>query len=167
MSNKLINDLFERKPYLKEENKSPNIGDFKYGISSSVQEILGGVNAYRYDIYKSKNKNGSIKNMGGGNPISFKTYKYVKKDINDYLDKSILSDYPHTAGNQKLKNKVIDYLSTLNVNVDSSEVLFTASTTHAYKLLLESIIRRHDVVLIPSPTYGLFVYGPEKVGGNV
>ena len=166
-NNKLIIDLLKRKPYLKEENKSPNIGDFQYGKTSSVQEILGGVNAYRYDIYKNTNKKGTIKNLGGGNPIPFKTYKYVKKDINDYLDKNILSNYPHTSGNPKLKNEVINYLNSINVNVENNELLFTASTTHAYKLLLESIVRRHDVVLIPTPTYGLFVYGPEKVGGKV
>ena len=121
-NNKLINDLLKRKPYLKEENKSPNIGDFQYGKTSNVQEILGGVNAYRYNIYKNTNKKGTIKNLGGGNPIPFKTYKYVKKGINDYLDKNILSNYPHTSGNPKLKNEVINYLNSINVNVENNDI---------------------------------------------
>lgn len=166
-NNKLINELLERKLYLKEKNKSPNIGEFLYGYSSSVQEILTGVNAYRYDIYKNNKKTGFIKNLGGGDPISFKTYKYVKNDINDLFNKNILSKYPHTSGEKKYKSKVVDYLKSIGVNIDVDELLFSASTTHAYNLLLESILRRHDVVLIPSPTYGLFVYGPEKLGGRV
>ena len=134
--NKVIEDLINRKTYLKEENRSPNIGEFKYGKSSSIDEILGGVNAYRYDIYKTVKKKGKIINLGGGDPLPFKTYKYVKEDINKYLRDGELSEYPQTSGNKKIKNTIINYLKTLNIEIESNELVFTNSTTHAYTLIL-------------------------------
>ncbi len=165
---KACEEITKRKPYLLENNSSPNIGEFKYGKSESIEKILGGVNTYRYDIYKQGTTNGKIKNLGGGDPIDYKTYKYVKKDINKCFDRALLSEYPHTAGDKKVKETLIKYLNSINIkSINSDEILITPSTTFAYTLLMNSIVRRYDVVIIPTPTYGLFVYGPEKAGGKV
>ena len=166
--NKVYEELIKRKPYLLEENSSPNIGYFEYGKSKNIENILRGVNTYRYDIYRQKTRKGKIYSLGGGDPIDYKMYKYVKKDINKCLRTAKLSQYPHTIGNKKVKEKVLDYLDSIDIkNIGSEELLITPSTTYAYSLLINSIVRRYDVVLIPTPTYGLFVYGPEKAGGRV
>ena len=167
-NNKVYEELIKRKPYLLEENKSPNVGYFKYGKSENMEELLKGVNTYRYDIYREETRKGSICSLGGGDPITYKTYKYIKKDINKYLKTNQLSNYPHTTGDEEVKEKLIDYLNSIDIkNISNEELLITPSTTYAYSLLMNSIVRRYDVVLIPTPTYGLFVYGPEKVGGKV
>ena len=165
---KVYEELIERKQYLKEENPSPNVGEFKYGNSKNIDTILKGVNAYRYDIYKLPKKTGRIKSLGGGDPIKYKTYKYIKKDIKNYLKQDNLNEYPYTEGSKGIKNILIDYLNSINIkNINLNEMLLTPSTTYAYTLLLKSIVRKYDVILIPTPTYGLFVYGPEKIGGTV
>ena len=166
--NKIYEELIKRKPYLKEDNPSPNVGEFKYGKSNNIEVLLKGVNAYRYEIYRQDTRKGRIRSLGGGDPIRYKTYKYVKKDIKKYLKRNDLNLYPHTSGDEKIKSKLIDYLDSINVkNINSNELLITTSTTYAYSLLINSIVRPHDVVIIPTPTYGLFVYPPEKVGGRV
>lgn len=169
MKNKYVyEELLLNKIYLKDENYCPNVGLFKYGKSSSVDKILHGSDVYRYDIYKYRDDEDRIRNLGGGDPIKFKTYKYVIKDINKYLIKNNLNDYPHTSGDNLVKDKLLDYLKSINIkNIDEDNVIITASTTHAYTLILKSILREHDVVIIPTPTYGLFVYEPEKLGGKV
>ncbi len=169
MNNKYVyEELLHRKKYLKEENYCPNVGEFKYGKSECVDKILYGSDVYRYDIYKYRDDDDKIRNLGGGDPIKFKTYKYVTEDVNKYLKSNNLNDYPHTSGNDIVKEKLIDYLNSLNIkNINEDNVIITASTTHGYSLLLKSIIREHDVVIIPTPTYGLFVYEPEKLGGSV
>jgi len=168
MSKYVYEELLQRKKYLKDENYCPNVGLFKYGKSKSVDRILHGSDVYRYNIYKYRDDDDRIRNLGGGDPIAFKPYKYVVEDINNYLKNCSLNEYPHTSGNDSVKNKLIDYLNSININnVDEDNLIITASTTHAYSLLLKSIIREHDVVIIPTPTYGLFVYEPEKLGGKV
>ena len=78
-----------------------------------------------------------------------------------------LHDYPHTAGDLNVKKELINYLEEINItNIEEDNLLITASTTHGYTLILKSIIRPHDVIIIPTPTYGLFAYEPEKLGGT-
>lgn len=161
-------ELIGRKKYLKDENYCPNIGSFDYGKSKNIDDILFGVNAYRYDIYKYRDDDDEIINLGGGDPIKYKTYKYVKKDINSYLKKNEANDYPHTSGDPIIKNSLLEYLNSISIDsYDIDNILISSSTTHAYTLILKSIMRRHDVVIIPVPTYGLFTYEPEKLGGSI
>ena len=161
-------ELIERKKYLKDENYCPNVGNFEYGNSKNIDDILLGVNAYRYDIYKYRDDEDRIINLGGGDPIKYKTYKYIKKDINYYLKRNDLNDYPHTGGDSIVKNSLLEYLNSVDINCyNLDNILITSSTTHAYTLILKSIIRKHDVVIIPIPTYGLFTYEPEKLGGSI
>lgn len=164
----VFEELIDRKNYLKEENYCPNVGVFEYGKSKNVDKILYGSDVYRYDIYKYRDDDERIINLGGGDPIKYKTYKYVKKDINKFLKQNKLNYYPHTTGNENVKIKLKEYLESINIsNVLDEELIITSSTTHAYSLILKSVVRKHDVVIIPIPTYGLFVYEPEKLGGTV
>ena len=161
-------ELLDDKPYLSDENYCPNVGKFPNGPSDFVNEILDGANVYRYDIYRFRDDDDKIINLGGGDPIECKTYKYFKKDINNFIKKNQLNDYPNTIGNERLKKQVIEYLNSIDINnVEEEEIIFTNSTTHAYYLLLNTIVKPGDVVIIPVPTYGLFAYGPEKMRGRI
>lgn len=40
---KLYDEIIERKQYLKEENRSPNVGNFRYKKSKELNYILKGV----------------------------------------------------------------------------------------------------------------------------
>lgn len=164
---KLYDEIIERKQYLKEENRSPNVGNFRYKKSEELNYILKGVKAYRTDIYNISSIKGRIINLGGGDPLSHKTYKYFRKDVSSLLKTDLLSCYQHTSGNSEIKSTLLSFLSSINLNYNENEMIITASTTHAYSLIMKSILREHDVVLMPTPTYGLFIYEPEKIGGHV
>lgn len=167
-NNLKVNELLKDKPYLLEENYCPNVGYFPNGPSKYIQQILNGSDVYRYDIYSYRDDDDRIINLGGGSPIKYKTYKYVKKDILKYLNSNSLYNYPNTIGDENIKNILVKYLDSISIKQMTDEnIIITASTTHAYSLIMKAIIKPNDVVIIPVPTYGLFAYTPEKEGGRI
>ena len=94
-NNLKVNELLKDKPYLLEENYCPNVGYFPNGPSKYIQQILNGSDVYRYDIYSYRDDDDRIINLGGGSPIKYKTYKYVKKDILKYLNSNSLYNYKY------------------------------------------------------------------------
>lgn len=163
-----IEEILKDKPYLLENNYCPNVGLFPNDPSNSVRQILKGSDVYRYDIYNYRDDDDEIINLGGGDPIQFKTYKYIKKDIFKYIKSNTLNKYPNTIGSDFVKKSLVEYLTTLGLKRYKEEnIIITASTTHAYSLVLKTIMKPNDVIIIPVPTYGLFTYKPEKIGGEV
>lgn len=165
---KRIEEILSDKPYLLDNNYCPNVGLFPQSVSNSVKQILKGSNVYRYDIYNYRDDNDEIINLGGGNPIECKTYKYIKKDLIKYIKSNTMNQYPNTIGDDSIKRNIIDYLDSIGLKNNQEEnIIITASTTHAYSLVLKTIIKPKDVIIIPVPTYGLFTYEPEKLKGEV
>lgn len=98
----VLNDLLKRKSYLFKENYCPNINvNFDY-LSEDLKKIIKSSNVYRYDIYKYL-KDEKVISFGGGNPLKWKQYKFVKKDIDYYLKENNTNQYPNTIGDFKVK----------------------------------------------------------------
>ncbi len=105
--------------------------------------------------------------VGGGSPMQTKPFPGVKEAMNKLFDSSILSQYPMAAGDIKIRQKVLGYLVDEGFSncLTENNIIFTSSTTQAFSLLCNLILRPYDVILFEAPTYGLYTFIPERHGG--
>ncbi len=106
--------------------------------------------------------------LGGGSPARFKPFEPSLVKIQETLKNRILSDYPLAAGDNTTKESVIKYFNEkYSKEIKNNNIIFTHSSTQAFALVMESILDYGDVVLMTAPSYGLFAFIPERVGGKV
>lgn len=106
-------------------------------------------------------------NVGGGSPMQTKPFPGVKEAVDKLLDSTVLSQYPMAAGDSKIRQKVLGYLVDEGFSdcLTDNNIIFTSSTTQAFSLLCNLILRPYDVILFEAPTYGLYTFIPERYGG--
>ena len=105
--------------------------------------------------------------LGGGDPMKSIPFPGVIDAVTELLNSNILSQYPTPEGDYEVRNKVLRYLKQENFSNKLTEdnIIFSVSTTHAFNLVCTLVLRPYDVVLFEAPTYGLFTFSPERVGG--
>jgi len=170
---KSINRIIEKDLSLLNNGMVPDVGRRDDGspFSPSVAEIEKSAYIYRNKIYSFLNVGEKdFYNLGGGDPINYKPFPLAYKSLKkEFLSSSIYS-YPLSQGEDIYKENICNYLNKLGIkngteNIKKDNVIFTHSTTHAFFLILKTIMRPFDVVLFTAPTYGLFTYTPERLGG--
>lgn len=111
-----------------------------------------------------------------GNPIKAKPFPMSKQYMLKTLMGKYLFSYPSISGHVVARAHFVNYLiregfkKEAEVNYDGigvDNVVFTCSTTHAYEMILSTILRDEDVVLVTGPNYGLFAINPERHNGRV
>lgn len=106
--------------------------------------------------------------LGGGSPARFKPFNQSLIQIQETLDNRILSDYPLAAGDNTAKESIIKYFNErYSKEIQKINIIFAHSSTQAFALVMEAILDYGDVVLMTGPSYGLFAFIPERVGGKV
>lgn len=160
----------EEHPELKEKKRGfPNLGkrQDKKEYSNGVKNIEEAWKFYDIELYSYNNKN-KIVNLGTGNPIKCKPFPGSIKSIRKKL-KTNLYDYQAAAGDENDRKKIAEYLIAEGFKNDLSfdNVIITNSTTESFKIILETICNPHDVVIMTSPTYGLFTFIPERINIDV
>lgn len=171
--NKAVNRLIEKDLSLLDKSMIPNIGKRADGSSflSNVAKIEKSAYVYRNEIYSYLNKDEhEFFNLGGGDPINYKPFPLAYKSLKQEFFKSSIYSYPLSQGESLYKENICNYLNDIGIRnglekVNNDNIIFTQSTTHAFYLILKSILRPYDVVLFTAPTYGLFTYIPERLGG--
>lgn len=169
-----IKDLIKRDKTLKDTSMIPHIGhgicDEKF--SYDVRKLEKSAYIYRNKIYTfldSSNKNDKFYNLGGGDPIDFKPFPPALKAIKQTIKCHEMHGYPLSQGDKEYKYNIVEYIKSIKINnndnLNTDNIIFTQSTTHAFSLIMKSILRPYDVVLFTSPCYGLFAYTPERIGG--
>ena len=170
---KSISRLIEKDLSLLNDNMIPDIGKRCDGgaFSSSVAKIERSAYVYRNEIYSYLSADEKkFYNLGGGDPINYKPFPLVHQSLKKELLNSSIYSYPLSQGESIYKANICNYLNGLGIKNDFGEIkndniIFTQSTTHAFYLILKTIVRPFDVVLFTAPTYGLFTYTPERLGG--
>lgn len=148
----------------------PDVGKRQDGkqFSKEVKEIY---NVFKISNNAIKHDEEKIIKLSGGNPLNYKPFKLCKKYLKQVLNKKNIYKYPAAAGDENYRNMIADYLLKEGFNsgkdLDIDNVIVTMSTTHGFKLILDVIARPYDVVLMPSPCYGLFVFFPERINVGV
>lgn len=111
-----------------------------------------------------------------GNPIKSKPFPMAKEYILRIALSKYLFRYPSIEGHIKARAHFVNYLIREGFKKDKDKsydglgienVIFACSTTHAYNMILSSILRDEDVVIMTGPNYGLFAVDPERMNGKV
>lgn len=109
----------------------------------------------------------SIRN---GNPLRARAFPLCITAILRVLFTRFLYIYPNSIGERKCRQKVVNYLKREGFLVERSDnydgigidnIAFTYSTTHAYNLIIRTIARAEDVVIVTGPNYGIFAVNTE------
>lgn len=167
----LIQILKEHEEIIKSKPGFPNIGKRNDSLSFSdgVIDIEKAWYYYDTELYNMESPKCKIIKLGSGNPYNYKPFPYAVKNLKKKLKSSKLYMYPPAAGNEESRTNISNYLISIGFNqkINFNNVIITNSTTDAFYLILNSICRPHDVVIMTSPCYGLFAFMPERMGIDV
>lgn len=163
--NKIISDFVKENPQIKEEKRGfPNLGKRKDGqqYSNALRKIEKAWIFYDYELYKIASKN-NIVNLANGNPIKFKPFKGSIKNLKKKL-KTNMYEYGAAAGDEYDREQIAKYLINegFNSNLTYKNIIVTDSTTAAFSIIIKTIFKENDVVLMTAPNYGLFTFMPER-----
>ena len=162
-------------------SKTPSLGSRPEGrmFSPEIDKVYKNTLPYREGIYKkisSISKAREILSLGGGDPLKSRPFPGTKKYISKIFKQNILSAYNHSGGNKEHREKLVEYFKNIGISrynnddkyipLSINNLIFTSSTSHAFSLILRTIARPHDVVLMTGPAYGLFTYYPERIGAE-
>ena len=124
----------------------------------------------RQNLITEKYKSGEIINLSHGDPVQSQLSKNFKKTLKKILSTNTLHKYPSSAGNEQTKVVLSHYINNRylkNKLITGSNIIIGNSTTYLFNLLCQNLLRPFDVVIIPSPTYGIFAYIPERYGASI
>lgn len=111
-----------------------------------------------------------------GNPLKAKPFPMSKEFMLRTIMGKYLYSYPSISGHVIARAHFVNYLIREGFQKDKDKnydglgvdnVVFTCSTTHAYEMILSTILRDEDVILVTGPNYGLFAINPERHNGRV
>lgn len=143
--------------YRKDENE----------YSDAVKEIEKAWYYYDTTLYTFENDN-NITKLGTGNPLNYKPFPYAIRYLKRKLHNN-LYEYPPVLGDEKSRKIIASYLKKIGYpqNIDDNNIIVTCSTTHGFYLILKSIFREYDTIIMTAPNYGLFAFMPERLNINV
>lgn len=168
--------LTEIRPEIKKKMRGlPHTGCRPDGknFSTCVSKIDKAFKVYGTQIFKVEPHNTDLKkhNLGGGSPIPFRPFPLAVKEIKKCTKRCDLYEYPLAAGDPIYKKSILEYLknegfynyeNNLAQPISNDNIIFTMSTTQAFDLIIKTICKPYDVVIMTGPNYGLFTYLPER-----
>lgn len=115
-------------------------------------------------------KSGELINLAHGNPTKSKLSLHFKRVFNSIVKRQNLCAYPSSAGNEESKKILANYINkryfpSYLVGIDN--IIIGNSTTYLFNLICQNLLRPHDVMIIPTPTYGIFAYIPERYNATI
>lgn len=146
----------------------------------AVKKIEDGYNLLYRDLHKY-DENGvteiiEYSSVRSGTPMRTKAFPMCKEYVIRMLMSKYLYRYPAITDKSLGCQNVINYLVREGFKLEKSEnydglgidnIVFTYSTTHAFNMILQTICRPEDIVLMTGPNYGLFAVEPEKINARV
>lgn len=111
-----------------------------------------------------------------GNPMKSKPFPMAKEYILRIAMSKYLFRYPSIAGHVIARSHFVNYLIKEGFQKEKCKgydglgienVVFSCSTTHGFNMILNTILREEDVILVTGPNYGLFAVDPERLNGRV
>lgn len=181
---KSLGRVLEKYQYLRTRKIGfPYVGKRKDGniFSDSVRGIEEGFALYDSLMSTMNNDYSKEINLTSGNPMKYKPFGPAVKEIKQMLKGTELGKYPYSEGDDRVRKVLLQYIEQegfINTepydynDIDSKglsihNLTFTVSTSHAFGLILDVIVREGDVVLMTSPNYGLFSFKPERINAKV
>lgn len=177
---KALYELIEYYPEL-EEKKIIMLRDInKNYFDSKIKKVVDGYDLVNFEIEKYGDENVEEiyhhDNLSMGDAIKYKPFfGSIKRIMRSCLSRS-LHFYPSTIGSSVARQDLVDYLikegfpdseSEFCSGISVHNVAFASSTTQAFYMILKTIAREHDTILMTAPNYGIFASMAEKLGVHV
>ena len=162
---KIIEDFIHEHPEIAKEKRGfPNLGKRKDGklYSEAARKIEEAWDFYDCELYKIENNN-KIVNLGNGNPLNYKPFKESIKSLRKKL-KTNMYEYGAAAGDESDREQIAQYLikEGFKRTLTYKNVIVTDSTTAAFSIIIKTLFKENDVILMTAPNYGLFTFMPER-----
>ena len=93
------------------------------------------------------------------------TPEVALKAVRDF-DKKVI-EYSHSAGMQSLREKLVEYYKTVDIDVSPDEIIVGAGASEALLFAFQSIMDPDDEVIIPEPFYANYNGFATNAGINV
>lgn len=181
---KILTDLLRGNPSL----KNSTIGIPSLGSRSDKKifskEILNIYKSIYYVSRETKKMDVDINlkkySFSSGDSLRCVPFKPCIIEMKKTLKRKDLYSYTSAFGYNEHKEKIIKYLakekftntephkdSKIMINgLSLDNIAFTISTTHGYNLVLDTILKPYDVVIVPCPNYSFFDFVPERMSSN-
>lgn len=160
-------------PYVGKKDKSE--------FSKNVEKVVDGFKLYDSLISTLNNNYSEEINLTSGNPMKYKPFKPSIDEMKKILNNNYLNKYPYSEGDDNVRVELLKYIESIGFNnnepynyddidkygLSKHNITLTVSTSHAFGMILDIIARPNDVILMPSPNYGLFSFKPERINAVV
>lgn len=107
-------------------------------------------------------------NAGAGSPLRYKPFPLAAEALQSVSTSDELSQYQLAAGDLECRVSIAEAMESEGFGfgeekkIGPDNIIFTNSTTEAFDYIVKLIARPYDAVIFTGPTYGLFVYIPER-----
>lgn len=146
----------------------------------AVKKIEDGYNLLYRDLHKY-DSNGvteliEYSSVRSGTPMRTKPFPMCREYAIRMLMSKYLYRYPAISDKSLGCQNFINYLVREGFELEKCDgydglgvdnIVFTYSTTHAFNMIIQTLCKPEDVVIMTGPNYGLFAVEPEKIDARV
>lgn len=173
--------------------ENPNLGERRFGLpfiggrddheefNPTVQKIADAIDFYGYEVRDDKITTMPDTDLGTGNPVNYPPFPLSIEAMHKALDTTEMYKYPYTEGDDRIRKVLLDYVEELGFinttpysypDVDDKglsvhNLTFMPSTSIIFNIIVETISKPGDVILVTGPNYGLFTIRAERAGAEV
>lgn len=179
-----IDRLLKENPQLGERRFGlPDIGKRSDGdkFNPTVQNIADAINFYGFEVRDENITTIPDIDLGNGNPMKYEAFPLSIEEMKKSLDSLTMYRYPYTEGDDNIRKVLLDYveregfINTTPYSYDDIDekglcvhnLTFLPSTSIAFNIIINTISKPGDVILVTGPNYGLFTIRAERAGAEV
>ncbi len=173
--------------------ENPNLGERRFGLpfiglrndgekfNPTVQSIADAIDFYGFEVRDENITTIPDIDLGNGNPMKYRPFPLSIEEMKKSLDSFSMYKYPYTEGDDNIRKVLLDYVEELGFvnttpyayeDIDEKglsvhNLTFLPSTSIAFNIIINTISKPGDVVLVTGPNYGLFTIRAERAGAEV
>ena len=173
--------------------ENPNLSERRFGLpyigarldgekfNPTVQSIADAIDFYGYEVRDENITTIKDIDLGNGNPTNYRPFPLAIEEMKKSLNSSSFYKYPYTEGDDNIRKVLLDYVEQegfINTtpysysDIDEKglsvhNITFLPSTSIAFNIIINTISKPGDVVLVTGPNYGLFTIRAERAGAEV
>ena len=173
--------------------ENPNLGDRRFGLpdigvrtdglnfNPTVKSIADAIDFYGFEVRDENIVTIPDIDLGSGNPMKYRPFPLAIEEMKKSLDSENMYRYPYTEGDDNIRKVLLDYVEKEGFindhpyvydDIDEKglsvhNITFLPSTSIAFNIIINTISKPGDVVLVTGPNYGLFTIRAERAGAEV
>ncbi len=142
-------------------------------------ELTGAFDLLLQQRYYDTGRQGPRRNLSNGDPLT-KPFAPLAGAVRDAMLDSKISLYSRGGGPKQFRDEIIPYAEELGISpvarpLTHENISFGIGSTHLYTMVLQTLSARNakenpgkkPVLLMPSPTYGIFTTQPVELGYDI